>query len=111
MGPLTRRDRRQLFGLAVLTLALALLTGIGVNADVLLVAPALLFALALLAGRYFGEERLARLAAAFASPRRRSAGSLPTTARRTTRARPRGGHFIAASLAVRPPPAAPRLTA
>jgi hypothetical protein len=111
MGAMTRRDRHLLFGLAAFTLALAALTRFGVDGDVLLAAPALLFALPLLAGRYVGEERLARLAAAFAPPRRRAAGSLATTARRTPGALPRGGHLIAASLAVRPPPAAPSMTA
>jgi hypothetical protein len=105
---MTSRDRHLLFGLAAITLALAALTRVGVHGDALLAVPVLLFALPLLAGRYVGEERLARLAAAFAPPRRRPAGSLPTTARRTLCALPRGGHLIAASLAVRPPPRAPR---
>ncbi len=108
---MTRRDRHLLFGLAGLTLAVAALTLVGVHSDVLLVLPVLLFALPLLAGRYVGEEHLARLAAAFVATRRRPAGSLPTTARRSPLAVPRGGRLIAASLAVRPPPAALRLTA
>lgn len=106
-----RRDRHLLLGLAALTVAIALLTRVGAHSDVLLLLPALLFALPLLAGRYVGEECLARLAAAFVAARRRPAGSLPTTARRRPRPLPRGGHLIAASLAVRPPPAAPSLTA
>jgi hypothetical protein len=101
----TRRDRHLLFGLAGLTLALAALTLIGVHGDVLLALPALLFALPLLAGRYVGEDRLAKLAAAFVAGRRRPAACLPTTARRRTPVVPRGGRLIAASLAVRPPPA------
>ncbi len=108
---MTRRDRHLLFGLAGLTLALAALTLVGVHSDVLLALPALLFALPLLAGRYVGEDRLAKLAAAFVVARRRPAASLPTTARRSPLAVPRGGRLIAASLAVRPPPAALRLTA
>jgi hypothetical protein len=108
---MTRRDRHLLFGLAALTLAVAGLTLVGVHSDILLALPALLFALPLMAGRYVGEDRLARLAAAFVAVRRRAAGSLPTTARRSPRALPRGGHLIASSLAVRPPPAAPRLIA
>lgn len=111
MSPMPRRDRHLLLGLAALTLALAALTLAGVHGDALLAVPVLLFALPLLAGRYVGEERLARLAAAFVAGRRRAAGSLPTTARRSPRALPRGGHLIAASLAVRPPPGAPRRTA
>jgi hypothetical protein len=108
---MTSRDRNLLLGLAALTLALAALTLGGVHGDVLLALPALLFALPLLAGRYVGEERLARFAAAFVSARRRPAASPPMTARRSPRALPRGGHLIAASLAVRPPPAARRLAA
>lgn len=104
---MTSRDRHLLLGLAALTLALTLT---GVHGDVLLAVPVLLFALPLVAGRYVGEERLARLAAGFVAARRRAAGSLPTTARRSPRALPRGGHLIAASLAVRPPPGAARLT-
>jgi hypothetical protein len=108
---MTSRDRHLLFGLAGLTLALAALTLVGVHSDVLLALPALLFALPLLAGRYVGEDRLARLAAAFVATSRRPASSVPTTARRSPLAVPRGGRLIAASLAVRPPPAAVRLTA
>jgi hypothetical protein len=108
MQPVTRRDRHLLLGLAALTLALAASTLVGVHSDVLLAVPVLLFALPLLAGRYVGEERLARLAAGFVSIRDRADRSLPTTARRSPRALPRGGRLIAASLAVRPPPAALR---
>jgi hypothetical protein len=106
MQLVTSRDRHLLLGLAALTLALALaaLTLVGVRSDVLLAVPVLLFALPLLAGRYVGEERLARLAAAFVPIRGRAAGSPATAARRSPRALPRGGRLIAASLAVRPPP-------
>ena len=77
----------------------------------LLALPALLLALPLMAGRYVGEERLARLAAAFVPRRPRAASSLRPPARRSSQPLPRGGRLIAASLAVRPPPAALRLTA
>ncbi|MEA2155904.1 MAG: hypothetical protein QOE11_2044 [Solirubrobacteraceae bacterium] len=97
-----RRDRHLLFGLAALTLAIALL--VGGHSDVLLAVPVLVFALPLMAGRYFGEERLARIAAAFVSARERAAPSLAMTARRAAHPLPRGGHLIASSLAVRPPP-------
>lgn len=110
-APVTRRDRHLLLGLSVLTIALATLTSVGVDSDLLLALPVLLIALPLLAGRYVGEERLARLAGAFVPARRRAAGSLPTSARRLSQALPRGGRLIAASLAVRPPPVALRLTA
>jgi len=103
---MARRDRRLLLGLIATTLALAGSVLLGVHSDLLLALPVLLFGLPLLAGRYVGEERLARLAAAFVSPRRRAAQGVPTTARRSPRALPRGGNLIAASLAVRPPPAA-----
>lgn len=108
---MTRRDRQLLFALAGLTLALASSMSFGVHSDVLLIAPVLLFALPLLAGRYVGEEQLARLAAAFDVRRGRPAPALEPTVRRTSRALPRGGRLIAASLAVRPPPAPLRLTA
>ena len=107
-----RRDRHLLLGLAALTIAVAALTLVGVHSDILLALPALLFALPLLAGRYVGEEHLAKLAAAFVATRRRPSATLPTKARRAPLAVPRGGRLIAAALAVRPPPAAlPRLTA
>jgi hypothetical protein len=111
MAAMPRRDRQLLFALAALTFAIAALTQLGVPGDVLLALPALLVALPLLAGRYVGEERLARLAAAFVTRRRRAAAVLAVSARRSPRPLPRGGHLIAASLAVRPPPAARPLTA
>ena len=107
---MTRRDRHLLLGLAVMTLALAALTVVGVSADLLLVVPVLLFALPLLAGRYVGEEQLARLAAAFATPRRRPAGTIASRTRRRASRLPRGGRLIASALAVRPPPVAARST-
>ena len=108
MLAMTRRDRHLLLGLAALTLAVAALTLVGVHSDVLLALPALLLALPLLAGRYVGEERLARLAAAYVTARRRPATALCPTVRPAPRGVARGGRLIADSLAVRPPPA-PRL--
>jgi hypothetical protein len=110
-GGMTRRDRQLLFALAGLTLGLASLTLVGVHSDLLLVAPVLVFALPLLAGRYVGEEQLARLVAAFVAKRRRPATALVPTMRRAPQSLPRGGRLIAASLAVRPPPAHTLLTA
>jgi hypothetical protein len=107
----TRRDRQLLFALAGLTLALASLTDVGVHSDVLLAAPVLMFALPLFAGRYVGEEQLARLAAAFDVRRRRPAVALEPNARRAPQSLARGGCLIAVSLAVRPPPAHLPLTA
>lgn len=102
---MTRRDRQLLFGLAALTLLLASLTLVGVHSDVLLIVPALVFALPMLAGRYVGEEQLARLAAAFVAARRRPVAALVPTTRRAPHCLPRGGRLLACSLAVRPPPA------
>jgi hypothetical protein len=82
------RDRKLLLGLAALTLALASLTLLGVHSDVLLAAPVLVFGLPLLAGRYVGEEQLARLAAAYLGPRRRPAVTIAAHAHRTPRRAP-----------------------
>ncbi len=108
---MTRRDRQLLLGLAALTLALAATTLVGVHSDVLLAAPALVFALPLLAGRFVGEGQLVRLAAVLGCARRRPATTIASRARRAPRALPRGGRLIAAALAVRPPPVMARLTA
>ena len=71
-------------------------------------APLLIVALPLIAGRYFGEERIARLAGAVQRRLRRPAKRVlaPAGARWALRAVPRGGRLIAHSLAVRPPPIA-----
>jgi hypothetical protein len=107
----TRRDRQLLFALAGLSLGLASLTLVGVHSDVLLAVPVLVFALPLFAGRYVGEQRLARLAAGFVVRRRRPAAALEPTVRRAPDSVPRGGRLLAVSLAVRPPPTSVRLTA
>lgn len=112
MCAMTRRDRQLLFALAGLALLLASLTLVGVHSDVLLSVPVLVLALPLLAGRYVGEEQIARLAAAFVALRGRPASALaPIAARRTRQGLPRGGRLLACSLAVRPPPARSPLTA
>jgi hypothetical protein len=103
---MTRRDRTMLLGLAVLALVMGALPALGVHTDVLLAAPVLALLIPLLAGRYLGEERLARMAEAFAPRRRRAAGTLVPRRLRGPRATPRGGSLIARALAVRPPPAA-----
>ena len=105
---MTARDRHLLLGLAALVLALMCLPLAGVHSDVLLAAPVLVLVLPLLAGRYVGEERLARLAAAFAPARRRPAAALRPAVARAPRVLPRGGRLIATALAVRPPPALPQ---
>ena len=65
-----RRDQRILFGLAALTVLLAVLqSATGISGDVLLATPALVLLLPLLAGRYVGEDGIARLGAILATPR------------------------------------------
>jgi hypothetical protein len=105
-----RRDQRMLMTLAVLSMVVAILQSrLGITPDVLLAVPALLLFLPLLAGRYVGEERLARLVARWRVRRPRPAGTFGS-ARRTPCVPPRGGRLIAAALAQRGPPAllAPR---
>jgi hypothetical protein len=101
-----RRDRFVLLALATLSLAFAVLQSLtGVNPDVLLAVPALLLLLPLLAGRYLGEESLARLTGRALGTRRRSPASIGAR-RRTPRVLPRGGRLIATALAERGPPVA-----
>jgi len=69
----------------------------------LFLAPAVLLALPLIAGRYVGAERLGRVAARRAPVVRRS-GPSHLAPHSCWRVLPRGGLLIAASLAVRPPP-------
>jgi hypothetical protein len=99
------RRALQLLLATCLLAAAGLLAGsvAGLGSGFLFIAPALLLALPLLAGRYLGAERLSRIARA-RLPRRRARLSLsiPHTWRLVP---PRGGMLIAASLAVRPPPA------
>jgi hypothetical protein len=88
-----------------ITVSWALALALAGSTDVLLfLAPALLVAAPLLAGRYVGEELIAKLVAKrFRKPRRAFA-----PAARTPRAPaswlPRGTRLIAFSLAERPPP-------
>jgi hypothetical protein len=101
-----RRDQRILLGLAALTLLLAVVqSATGINADVLLATPGLILLLPLLAGRYVGEDGIARLGRLLAPPRRRAVAARVTQPLRAPRVLPRGGCLIAASLARRGPPA------
>jgi hypothetical protein len=101
-----RRDQRILLGLAALTALFAIVqSATGISADVLLAAPGLLLLLPLLAGRYVGEDRIARLSARFAAPRRRPAAVEAMPCRRAPRVLARGGRLIAVALAQRGPPA------
>jgi hypothetical protein len=103
---MARRDLRLLLGLTCLTVALVAVQWL-TGAEVLLASPALVLALPLLAGRYVGEERIARLAARFVEPARRAASRLIARLPRAPRAIvPRGGRLLACSLAERGPPAA-----
>jgi hypothetical protein len=100
-----RRDQRLLFGLAALTVLFAVVQALtGISGDVLLAAPALILLLPLLAGRYVGEEGLARLGA-YLAPRRRSSAAQASQPWRAPRVLARGGRLIAEALAERGPPA------
>ena len=101
-----RRDQRILFGLAALTVLFAVVQSVtGISGDVLLAAPALVLLLPLLAGRYLGEDGLARLSAFVAPPRRRAAVARSTPSWRAPRVLARGGRLIAVALGRRGPPA------
>lgn len=96
-------DKRALALTLVWVAALALT---GSTEALLFLAPALLIAIPLLGGRYFGEELIVRLAAERARPRRRGAARLvPPRGWVFAEPRPRGARLIAFSLAKRPPPA------
>jgi hypothetical protein len=99
-----RRDQRLLLGLAALTLLFAVIqSATGISGDVLLAAPVLILLLPLLAGRYLGEEGIARLCAALAPVRRRPVARA-TQPWRAPRVLARGGRLIAVALARRGPP-------
>ena len=96
----------------VLLLAAALaafpvaLTVPGLEVGVLFLSPAIILLASLMTGRYVGEERLHRLAAAYGPSRRRRRppAVAVTHLPRPRAALPRGGRLVATSLAVRPPP-------
>jgi hypothetical protein len=102
-----RRDQRLLLGLAALTVLFALVqSATGLSEEVLLAAPGLLLLLLpLLAGRYVGEDGIARLSACLAAPRRRPLALRAAAPRRAPRVLARGGRLIAVALAQRGPPA------
>src|SRR4051812_12072157 len=101
-----RRDQRILLGLAALTVLFAVVrSATGISADVLLAAPALILLLPLLAGRYVGEDGLARLSASVAPPRRRAGFARVAQPLRAPRVLARGGRLIAAAMGRRGPPA------
>jgi hypothetical protein len=96
-------DRRALAATVCWVAALALT---GSTEALLFMAPALLIAIPLLGGRFFGEELIVRLATRRPRPRRRSAAAAPAPPPAPSVWLPRGARLIAASLAKRPPPAA-----
>src|SRR4051794_41827810 len=100
-----RGDRHILLALATLSVAFAIVQSVtAISPDVLLAVPALLLLMPLLAGRYVGEDGLARLAGRRAAPRRRTPARLGARPP-APRALARGGRLIAAALAERGPPA------
>lgn len=102
-----RADRRVL-GAIVLVSALAFTVQLplGLGSATVFALPVLALLVPLVAGRYPGEERIARLARAVG---RRLRGPAPRPlsppALRTSGILPRGGRLIASRLAARPPPA------
>ncbi len=101
----SRRARIVLLATAVAAFGVVLIVP-GLEVGVLFLSPAIILLASLLAGRYVGEERLHRLAAAFRPHRRRSRSRAVAHAHlpRPRAALPRGGRLVATSLAVRPPP-------
>lgn len=85
---------------------LLLLAGLGGLEETLAyAAPLLVLLLPLFAGRFVGEERIARLAGRRHSRARRPRPlALPVAWLRAASSVPRGGRLIARGLAVRPPP-------
>lgn len=101
-----RSEHRRLALSALVTAVAVVVAGLAGNAElVAYAAPIVVLALPLVAGRYAGEERIARLAARIqrGNLHRRPTADRPLH-RRVVVTVPRGGRLIADSLAVRPPP-------
>jgi hypothetical protein len=107
----SRSDRRIMLGIGLLAVVVALTQTLaplgGLETGLLYLAPALILALPLLAGRYVAEERVAKLAAGVMWLRRRRAANrliarLPRASRVLV---VRGGRLLASALAERGPPA------
>jgi hypothetical protein len=100
-----RPDRRSTAGVALaLTVCWTITLGVSGATDALFyLFPALLIFAPLVAGRYIGEELIAKLAARRDRPRPARAIAAPRRA--IARTLPRGTGLIAFSLAERPPPA------
>ena len=100
----SRGARLLLLATALAAFAVGLIVP-GLEVGVLFLAPAIVLLASLLSGRYVGEERLRRLAAAFRPHRRRRLRPAATARAARPRARmPRGGCLVGTSMAVRPPP-------
>lgn len=104
------RQQRLLVASAALTFVLLMLAAGAGHVELLAyAAPVLVLALPLLSGRFVGEDRIARAAAARRRAARRTAPLYRPPAPATWLVRvlsvPRGGRLIADALAVRPPPA------
>jgi hypothetical protein len=84
----------------------AVLAASGSTDALLFLAPALLIAIPILCGRYFGEELIAKLVAPPTRARPARAFVEPPPPRTPRTWLPRGAHLLAFSLAKRPPPAA-----
>jgi hypothetical protein len=99
------RDLRPLFAVALLGVVVAAANSVaGLDTGVLLLSPALVLLLPLLAGRYLGEEQLERLVARRVAPRRPRPVSAPLPRRRPRAVVVRGGRLLASALAERGPP-------
>lgn len=104
----SRRDMTVLALVSLVTMLVALLETLGAtHAGLLHLAPALVLLLPLVAGRYVGEDRLARLATNVRVPvvLRAPASVVPQLSRTARVLAARGARLLAASLAERGPPA------
>lgn len=106
-----RPDRRSTAGVALaLTVCWTVALGVTGASDALFyLSPALLIFVPLIAGRYVGEELIAKLAVR-RRRRPRPARAITVTKRPLARILPRDTSLIAFSLAERPPPALAVLT-
>jgi hypothetical protein len=103
---MVRRDLRLLLVLTLLAMAWLVARSVaGMGEGLEYLAPALLFALPLLAGRYLGEDLLDRARLGRAVPPARRTRLRAPRLRPIARAVPRGRALLAAHLAHRPPPA------
>ena len=103
------RDQRLMVIFASMASLAMLLAAMAGHTEILAyAAPLLVLLLPLLAGRFVGEERIARAAARIRRARRPrpAVAAEPVTWLRGMTLIPRGGRLIARALAVRPPPAA-----